>query len=138
MKRLYCLFLCVILLSGCAPTVGTAGETVQFFAMDTVMSITVFDGTQGAAGAAQQLVNRLDAALSRTRADSEISALNDSAGSGEAVALTDEVYQLLLASAELSRRTGGAFDPAIAPVMDAWGFTKKAYRVPDEKNCARC
>lgn len=133
MKRLCCLVLCLLLLTGCAPTVGEAGDTVQFFAMDTVMSVTVFDGEDGAAQAVQSLVDGLDDKLSRTREDSELSRLNQSAGTGAAVTLSDPVYQLLETAVSLSRRTGGAFDPAIAPIMDAWGFTKEVYRVPDDE-----
>lgn len=133
MKRYVCILLCLLLLTGCAPTVGEAGDTRQFFAMDTVMSVTVFDGDSGAADAVLARVNELDAVLSRTREDSEISRLNGSAGTGKAVALSQTVYDLLRKALALSERTGGAFDPAIAPVMDAWGFTKEEYRVPDEQ-----
>ncbi len=133
MKRLFCLSFCLILLAGCAPTVGQAGNTVQFFAMDTVMSVTAFDGKEGAAEAVQTLVDELDAALSRTREDSELSRLNSSAGTGGAVRLSDPVYRLLEQAAALSRRTKGAFDPSIAPVMDAWGFTREENRVPGDE-----
>jgi thiamine biosynthesis lipoprotein len=130
MKRFLCITLCLLLLTGCAPTVGEAGDTLQFYAMDTMMSITVFNGKDGAAAAVEARVNELDAALSRTRADSEISRLSGSAGTGKAVALSPTVYDLLEKAAALSERTGGAFDPTIAPVMDAWGFTKEEKRVP--------
>ena len=130
MKRSISLALCLLLLSGCAPTVGDTGDTQQFFAMDTVMSVTAYGGESGAAAAAQKAVDDLDAALSRTRETSEISQLNAGAGTGKAVALSQPVYDLLEKAVALSDRTGGAFDPTIAPVMDAWGFTKDQKRVP--------
>jgi thiamine biosynthesis lipoprotein len=130
MKRIFSLALMLLLLAGCAPTVGDTGDTQQFFAMDTVMSITVYDGQKGAAEAAMQRVSGRDALLSRTRAESEIARVNQNAGTGVAVALSDDVYSILQQAVGLSDRTDGMFDPTIAPVMDAWGFTKSEYRVP--------
>lgn len=130
MKRSISLLLCLLLLAGCASTAENTGDVQQFFAMDTIMNIAVYDGDDGAADAARALVDQLDAALSRTRENSEISLLNDSAGSGTWIALSDPVYDILVDAVALSKRTGGAFDPTIAPVMDAWGFTKEEYRVP--------
>ena len=37
---------------------------------------------------------------------------------------------LMARALEYRDATGGAFDITIAPVMDAWGFTGDAYRVP--------
>jgi len=131
MKRTLCLMQILFLLAGCAPTVGQAGDTQQFFAMDTIMSITVHDGAEGACSAARARVDELDAALSRTRVDSEISLLTGAAGDGSAIALSKPVYDLLVMAVALSQRTGGAFDPTVAPIMDAWGFTGAEHRVPD-------
>lgn len=130
MKRIFSLLLILPMLAGCAPTVGDTGDTQQFFAMDTIMSITVYDGEKGAAEAAMQRVNSLDALFSRTREESEITQVNQNAGTGVATPLSDDVYGILQQAVLLSNRTGGAFDPTIAPVMDAWGFTKSEYRVP--------
>lgn len=133
MKRYLCIMLILLLLAGCAPTVGDAGDNQQFFAMDTVMSITVYDGEKDSAEAARKKVDELDALLSRTRAESEISQLNAGAGSAVPTQLSEDVADLLKKALELSDRTEGAFDPAIAPVMDAWGFTKDEKRVPGEQ-----
>ena len=78
-----------LLCAGCgAPAASGAAEpaSLQFFSMDTVMSITAY-GEQGQAGvqAAREAVNRLDGLLSRTDPDSQISRLNAHAGDGTAV-----------------------------------------------------
>ena len=36
-------------------------------------------------------------------------------------------------SLEISESTGGAFNPAIYPIMQLWGFDTKNYKIPDEK-----
>ena len=133
MKRLFCIVLSLLFLSGCAPASVKDEETLQFFAMDTVMSVTVSDGDNGAAGAVQTLIYDLDEALSRTQENSEIALLNNSAGTGNSVALSETILDLLKSAVSLSERTNGAFNPAIAPIMDAWGFTKDKKHVPSDE-----
>ena len=87
MKRWFSFLFAAIflLLPGC----GGAGEaSAQFFAMDTVMTVTVY-GRQGKAAvdAARAEINRLDRLFSRTREDSEIARLN----AGGETALDGEV-----------------------------------------------
>ena len=94
--------------------------TSQIFAMDTVMDFAVYgENAQAALTAASQEINALEQRLSRTRAGSEISTLNET-GSAE---LSDETVQLLQSALALSDETGGAFDITIAPLVTAWGIT---------------
>jgi thiamine biosynthesis lipoprotein len=58
-------------------------------------------------------VQRLEAILSLYRADSALSRLN---AAGELPAPPMELVELLSASLELSRRSGGAFDPTVQPL----------------------
>lgn len=110
---------------------NTAQESIQVIAMDTVMIFTIYgEKSTHAAYAAEDEVRRLEALLSRTDADSQVSALN-SAG-GQQVTVDGEVLRLLNAAGLYSEVTGGAFDISIAPVVSAWGFTEDAYRVPDQ------
>lgn len=132
MKRILPLLLCLGLLAGCAPAQSEAQPAqVQFFAMDTVMSVQVY-GENGEAGvqAARQEVERLDGLLSRTDPDSEISALNAHAGDGVPISVEPEVAELLAFGQSVSALLPGAFDITIAPVMDAWGFTGEERHVP--------
>ncbi|MCI2058049.1 MAG: FAD:protein FMN transferase [Oscillibacter sp.] len=130
MKRILALFLCAAALTGLAGC-GTRQSSAELFAMDTVMELTAC-GKNGEAAldASKKEITRLEALLSRTRADSEISLLNRSAGKPAAVSA--EVGQLLLEARAYSAATGGAFDVTVAPVVSAWGFTADAYRVPSQ------
>ena len=109
---------------------GCAGKTAkrQFFAMDTVMELTVCgENAEAAADAAQTEIFRLDALLSAQDANSEIARLN--AGDPE---ISGETAELLRRALELSRLTDGAFDPTLYPVSEAWGFFSEDRRVPEE------
>ena len=71
--------------------------TSQIFAMDTVMDFAVYgENAQAALTAASQEINALEQRLSRTRAGSEISTLNET-GSAE---LSDETVQRVTALLE--------------------------------------
>ena len=101
--------------------------------------ITAYDGdTSAALVAAQQEVNRLEALWSRTRPESDVSRLNDHAGDGTAVPIQPETARLLETAAAAAQESGLAFDPVLAPVMDAWGFglteseTTAVHRVPSQ------
>ena len=104
----------LLLLSGCAGCSAPAEETPpaqrQLFAMDTLMSLTVY-GPQGEAAvqAAQQELSRLDGLLSRTDPDSQISQLNARAGDGTWVPLEPETAGAL---EELKRRFAQTFEAA--------------------------
>lgn len=134
--------LCMILMIGavlCACTDGgSAGgdagsqEPVSrdFFAMDTYMTVTAYgDGAEEATEAAEDEVYRLDAMFSTGNPESEISGLNSKGGA----VLSEEAGALVERGLELYDDTGKNFDIAVYPVMKAWGFTDKKYRVPSEE-----
>ena len=138
MKRILSVFLFFILLTGCAaPAAQTEPSQAQFFSMDTVMTVRVYDGPgEEAVQAARQAVEELDGLLSRTDADSQLSALNAHAGDGISVPLDSRVTELLAFAKSVSQLLPGDFDVTIAPVMDAWGFTTDQRQVPDPQTLA--
>ena len=96
---LACVFLC---LTGCR----ASGAEQTFFAMDTVMDLTVQgSGSAQALKDAEAELYRLDALLSRQDSASAVSALNESAGSP--VAVEEELYNLLQTAVEYSTLTDG-------------------------------
>ena len=116
MKRLLCISVpLLLLLTAC----GQKPAQQQFFAMDTVMSITAY-GSDGetAVAAAVAKVNALEGLLSRTREGSDIFILNSE---GTAV-ISEDTASVLSHALEWNAKTDGAFDVTIAPVVTAWGF----------------
>ena len=132
MTRLGCLLLALALagsLSGCGSSGPAEGQT---FAMDTVMNFSAYGKTgEDAITAARERIYQLEAELSRTREDSEVSQLNQAGG--EMTAVGDDVWKLLTSAKTYSAATGDAFDITVAPVVSAWGFTTDTYQVPSQE-----
>ncbi len=105
-----------------------SGYTREIEAMDTVMSLTAY-GPNGeeAVETAIAEIEKLDALLSIGNVDSEVYQINHNGGG----TLSETTADLLDISLELYESTGGLFDIAIYPVMEAWGFTNQSYQVPD-------
>lgn len=127
MKRLACLLLaCLTALSLTACGAPKAQE-VSLFAMDTYMTLSAYgDSAEEALAAASREINRLESALSRTIAASDVSRLN----AGETVTVQKETRELLERALALSDETGGAFDMTVAPLVSLWGITSDAPHVP--------
>lgn len=107
-------------------------ESIQIFAMDTVMNLTVYgDRAAEANQYAERILEELEAKLSRTDENSTVSHLNEA--DGQAVYVDAAVIRLLEAAEKYSADTDGALDITIAPVADAWGFTKEAHQVPTQE-----
>lgn len=101
----------------------------DLFAMDTYMTLTAYgEHAQEAVDKAAERVEALDALLSTGNENSEIHQLNQN---GEAT-LSEEGGYLVERALELYKKTEGAFDIAIYPVMQAWGFPTQDYHVPDD------
>lgn len=120
---------------------GSTGENAQaeasreFFAMDTYMRVSAYgaDGqAEEAAVAAENEVRRLEGLLSTGLATSEIGVINANGGG----AVSPDTAYLLERSKELCEMTEGAFDISVYPLMQAWGFPTKEYRVPAEEELA--
>ena len=80
---------------------------------------------QALAGAVQQV----DAQMSPWLADSDLNRLNG-APTDTWVALPSEILEVLACALDICRLSGGAFDPAVGALVDAWGFGA-ARDVPD-------
>ena len=132
-RQLAALLLTIFALSltACGETAAES-ETRTVYAMDTVMNLTVYGENAAAAlESAEKELHTLDeAVLSRTAAGSELYALNTSNGETVEYGADDILPALIETALTISDATDGAFDPTLAPVLDAWGFTKDEHRVP--------
>lgn len=99
-----------------------------FFAMDTTMDFRIY-GDKSLLQDAQNVITDLEKKVSVTDSDSEIYKINEN-GYG---ILSGEADTLMKNALEMCRRTNGALDISIYPIVKAWGFTTGSYQVPDEE-----
>ncbi|HZQ92433.1 MAG TPA: FAD:protein FMN transferase [Terriglobales bacterium] len=95
------------------PAMGTI-FTIHLYAPDARQASAHFD-------AAFDEVERIEEALSNYRPSSELSRINRDAAV-VSVTTDPEVFALLQRSLDFSRRSDGAFDITVGPLMRAWGF----------------
>lgn len=128
MKRLIpLLFVFLLLLSACSQKPAQQ----QFFAMDTIMSITAYGkNAEKAVSSVVTKVNALERLLSRTRKGSDINLLNTNGTSN----ISEDTANVLSLALEWNNKTHGAFDVTIAPVVAAWGFGgADEHRIPSQE-----
>lgn len=99
----------------------------QFFAMDTSIEFNIY-GDASLLKEAQNVLTDLESEVSVTDPDSEIYKINQD-GTGT---LTGNAGDLMQEALEMCRRTDGALDISVYPIVRAWGFTTEEYQVPEE------
>ena len=138
MKKIIICILALFLLNSCAPARSQA-SSVDFFAMDTYMTVTVYGADSDAASAAKSRILELEDKFDRTDPESEISRINAAGVSGCEV--SEDTAHVISLSLYYGAVSDGAFDISIGSVMDAWGFGMNdsgtpSYRVPGDTELA--
>jgi thiamine biosynthesis lipoprotein len=91
---------------------------------------------EAASGDAFDEVRRLDRLLSNYQPDSEWSRVNREAAS-HPVAVSRELFDLLAACVDYSRRSEGTFDITVGPLMKLWGFYRGTPHLPGQGEIAQ-
>ena len=84
---------------------------------------------QEALSVARRTIDHIDKLMSTYRDDSELSEVNRKAGK-KPVRVSLETYDLLETALEYSRKTGGAFDITLTPLLNVWREAEKQNRLP--------
>lgn len=87
---------------------------------------------QRAARAAYDRIAVLEDIMSDYRPTSELSQLSAKSG-GEAVKVSSELLYILLKSQELARRSDGAFDVTVGPIVKLWRKARKSGVMPSKE-----
>ena len=127
MKRLFTMILVLsLLLCGC----GAKPFEQTFFSMNTVMQFKLWGkDAENGYGRIITMLQELESSWSATSADSILWQLNND---NKLFQLEPGQAALLAKAEELSVRTGGAFDPKMRCLSEAWGFYDEQHRVPDQ------
>ncbi len=84
-----------------------------------------------AAAAAFQRVAQLNQILSDYETDSELNELSRTAGRGQAVKVSPDLWKVLEQAQALARRSDGAFDVTVGPCVSLWRRARRTQRFPD-------
>lgn len=133
--RFLVILLLALALPGCAAGGSRAPLRTEVFAMDTVMTLSVYGqsperGREILRLAAAQ-IQELERLFSVTDENSEVYRANHS--QGMPTPLSAPTKELLEDALDLCAATDGALDVTVYPIVRAWGFTTGAYRVPEEE-----
>lgn len=131
MKKLICLILSAVLVLGllcsCSRNVYPLSSTQIM--MDTVVSVTIYDGDDGVLTGAMQLCKRYENLLSKTVPGSDVYKINHA--NGRPVTVADDTAELLSIALDISEKSGGAFDPTVLPLVELWDVNN-ATAAPDD------
>lgn len=83
-----------------------------------------------AAGAVYRRVSELNQVLSDYEEDSELTRLNRTAGSGQAVPVSPDLWRVLVEGQQWAQRTQGAFDMTVGPVVQLWRRARRQRELP--------
>jgi FAD:protein FMN transferase len=124
------IFMGLLLVSGAALAHETAlpepflYEEARFL-MGTLARIQVSAPTEPeavlCAAAGFRALDQADSVFSTWKSDSEMSTINASAGQGP-VPVSKTMARVLSAALDMSKRSEGAFDPTVLPLVKLWGF----------------
>jgi thiamine biosynthesis lipoprotein len=106
------------------PHLGTIVEITLYASEDTVAN--------DAAKAAFGRVKELDQIFSDYKTDSEALRLSASAGSGQAVKVSDELFHVIKQAVEVSEKSDGAFDVTVGPLVQLWRRARKQKVLPND------
>lgn len=136
-------FLWVMSLAVLAARAGETAPLVRYHFiqphMGTQFQITLYAPDERVAAAAAQAafhrVAELNAILSDYLPDSELMRLCRQAGQGQ-VPVSKELFAVLRQGQEVSRRSDGAFDVTVGPVVRLWRRARRTQQLPDPKQLA--
>ena len=135
MKRFLSLALCfALIICTCSCALADDKRSFSFFAMDTLMQVTLYGADADTAESFKKAVTdrtaALDALWGVNSESGDIAAVN--AANGAPVEISPETAALINKSVDMHSLTGGAFDITLYPVLKLWGFTDGLYRLPEK------
>lgn len=134
-KSVICFMVTIFCLCGCSEkeTLSDSEKIAvrDIFAMDTYMNLKAYgENADYGLGLSANKIIELENTLSVTNEESDISKINNS--KGEYVSVNDDVIEIITFANEISRKTNGALDITVYPLLKEWGFTTDNYKVPDK------
>lgn len=140
-KLLISILIIICLLSGCNPISeinlpripANKEVSTTFFALDTVISITLYKGGNDTLlNNCALKIQAYEQLFSRTIEGSDIYRVNHA--NGEWTVVDPETYILLQNALYYCEKSNGVLDITISPAKDLWDFTGETIQIPDQEN----
>lgn len=125
MKKTFLILLCFLLgncFIGCKQNVYPISKTE--FMLDTVITITIYDGDPDALNGAITLCKNYENLLSKTVQSSDVYKINHSNDTPTDV--SPDTAELLKTALDIAKTSNGAFDPTILPLVEIWDVRNRA------------
>lgn len=139
-KKVFVIFLLVVTAAGILfLRAGNRNheEKQTRFVMDTYVSIIAVGPkkiTVPAINAALDRIQEIDVKFNHLNPESPLYAFNQ-----KGAPLTEpEILTLIKKGLEVSRKTDGAFDMTVTPLLELWGFYTQKYRIPAPQEIKEC
>jgi thiamine biosynthesis lipoprotein len=91
---------------------------------------------QAAAQAAFNRIAQLNQILSDYETDSELNELSRTAGQGQAVPVSDDLWRVLAQAQHFAEQSHGAFDITVGPAVVLWRRARRLQRLPEPERLA--
>ncbi len=135
--------LLLLAFTGCRTSAPVALERYEYTQpeMGVPFRIVLYAASREQADAAAQAafdrIAALNTVMSDYEYDSELSTLSRTAGSGQAVKVSDDLWRVLARAQEVSRQTDGAFDITVGPIVSLWRKARRDQALPEPTRLAR-
>lgn len=133
MKPLIWLALCLADVAAPEPVLTRFDYSQRLMGISFDISVYAPNETtaNAAVEAAYGRIRKLNAIFSDYEPDSELNRLCKTAGTGRAVPVSRELFEILVTSVQLSKKSEGAFDVTVGPLVRLWRKARRAKQMPD-------
>ncbi len=123
-----------VMLCGCVANIDPVSEySGSELIMDTVCTVRIGgDNAQEIAKAVFERIAEISEKTDYFSGTSEVSKINQ-AGANVSIELSEDVFNIIKASLEVSKLSNGAFDITLAPIKDLWNISGGSHKPPSEK-----
>lgn len=130
-KVVLCLVILLIFSIGCSRKSVSEEVRINMFAMNTFITLSAYgDNADNTLNAIENKIKHLESLWSTTNEKSEIYKLNNS--NLNKIQVSPETLEIIEFTLEMAKKTNGALDPTIYPILTEWGFTTGNYNIPEQ------
>ncbi|MFC7680530.1 FAD:protein FMN transferase [Paenibacillus sp. GCM10028914] len=110
----------------------------SYYIFDTIVQVKVYDSriTDQHFNEIEELLQTIDAEMSRTNSKSELHKVNDNAGI-KPVQVSEQTFNVIQKAYDYSKLTEGRFNLAIGPLVSLWNIGNEDAHVPDQSEITK-